>query len=1605
MELDAGEIERIVATVEGGAANIADIYPLAPLQEGLLLHHLMADGGADAYVLRMVAEFDSRDRLNGFTSALQQVIDRHDVLRTAIVWQGLREPVQVVRRHAVLPVTEVALDPQDADPVASLVAAGGASMDLGRAPLISLHITPAAPGGERWLGLVRVHHIVQDHTAVEVLFEEVAAFMAGSGEVLPVPLPFRNSVAQARGGVTRAEHERYFAGLLGDVTEPTAPFGLVDVRGDGTNAVQALLGLAPEVTGRLREVSRRLGVSAATVLHVAWARVLGAVSGRDDVVFGTVLFGRMNAGDGSDRVLGPFMNTLPVRIPVGELGVLGAVSGMRDQLAELLEHEHAPLALAQQASGVTGDLPLFTALFNYRHNTGPRPGEDLAGVRILLAQERTNYPLSLSVDDNGDGLALAVDAVSPLDPLAIGRLMRATTTSLVVALEEALSGDAELPLVAVDVLDDGERRRMLTDWNDTALDIEPTTVADLFEAQVELAPKATALVAPGIEMSYEELDQRANKLARHLMAIGVGPESLVGVCLERGVEAVVAVLGVVKAGGAYLPIDPEYPADRIAYMVEDAAPVVVLASHGTTGVVPANVTQLLMHDLTLPALDASVPPRVGARPQHPAYVIYTSGSTGRPKGVLVSHVGVASMVAGHARNLGVGPTSRVGQFASLSFDAFCWELFMALLSGAALVVIPQQRRLGSALAEYLTEQRVTHVTLPPAVLPGMDMSSIRTDMVLVVAGEACPPEVMASWARDRAMFNAYGPAETTVDATVWRCDPEAAEMAIGTPVVNTRVFVLDERLRPVPVGVAGELYVAGAGLARGYLGRPGLTAERFVANPFGDSGERLYRTGDQARWTADGRLVFAGRSDEQVKIRGFRIELGEVQSAVAAHSGVAQAAVVAREDVPGDKRLIAYVVAADGTGELALSVRDFVGERLPAYMVPSAVVVLDALPLSVNGKLDRKALPAPEYVSGSGRGPANAREEVLCEVFADVLGMDGVGVGVDDDFFALGGHSLLAIRLVEGLRERGVSVSVRALFQSPTPAGLAASAAGGEQVVVPENLIPEDAVEITQRMLPLVELSADEIDGIVASVDGRAANVADIYPLAPLQEGLLFHHLLAEGGDDTYVIPSVLEFDSRALLDGFLGALQQVVDRHDILRTSIVWERLREPVQVVWRRAELPVREVLLDPRDGDLVDQLLEAGGLSMDLGRAPLMDAHVTAGAGSDQWLVLLRMHHMVLDHTALEVLLDEVQAILSGRVDELAVPLPFRNFVAQARGGVARVEHEEHFAALLGDVSEPTAPFGLVDVRGDGAGAVQRRVRLADGLNGRLRGVARRLGTSPATVMHVAWSRVVAAVSGRADVVFGTVLFGRMNAGTGSDRIPGPFINTLPVRMRTDELGVLESVTAMRDQLAGLLEHEHAPLALAQRASGVAGDSPLFTSILNYRHNAAPSDEGLGGEAVGFRMIFARAHTNFPLSVAVDDDGDGFGLAVDALAPIDPDVVAGLVQTATESVVALLESVLEGGSDVPLSGVDVLGPDTRHQVLSGWNDTATEVSGVSVVGLFEAQVVRSPGAVAVVGDGVGVSFAELDVRANRLAHYLVSQGVGAESVVGLCLPRGVE
>ncbi len=1069
VNLNQDEIDRITAAIPGGTANVQDIYPLGPQQEGLLLHRLAVAEG-DAFLLRALFAADSRQHLDALLQALQSVIARHDVLRTAVLWEGLAEPVQVVLREATLKIETVTLDGEDGDIGEQLMARFDTRhfrLDLRQAPLMRVALAHDA-ANDRRLMLLLSHHLVFDHTSLEVFAEELRLRMTGRAGELPVPPQYRDYIAQTRTTARMQEHEEFFRRMLGDVDQPTLPFGLQDVMGNGAGITESRRAVDADLAARLRRQARELGVSTASLCHLAWALVLARASARDDVVFGTVLFGRLH-GEGADRAMGLFVNTLPLRVRLsgrcaGELA--GEVHAL---LAELLQHEHAPLSLAQRCSAVPAPAPLFSALLNYRYSDkdASSPGTHAwPGITLLSGEERTNYPFFLSIDDFGAELELTAQTSDVVSPSRLCAFMHTALENLVRALEDAPG----TPCHAIDVLPADEHARLQAFSNVSAAPSTPCTVLRLFEEQAQRTPHETALVHEGLSLSYSELNAAANRLAHRLIGLGIGPDRLVGVCLERSADLIVALLAILKAGGAYVPLDPDYPRGRLAQMLEDSAPAAVLTRRCLRGHLPA-VSPLVCLDDSDEAL-ARCPdgnPHIALLPDHLAYVLYTSGSTGKPKGVMVRHGGLADLVALQAQRLRAHGCRSMLQFASINFDMSVEEIFPALICGARLVIRPSSMRApDAAFLDLIRAHRIDALNLPTVFwhdwVQRLDAgeSTIPDSVKLVaVGGEKVYIEHYRRWARhaegrDGAWVNAYGPTEATVNATLYALPfsggEERRDMPIGRPLSNTRIHILDAGLNPVPVGVAGELHIGGSGLARGYLGRPDLTAEKFIPDPFSKTpGARLYKSGDLARFLPDGAIEYLGRLDNQVKIRGFRIELGEIESALAAHPAIRDAVATVRVE-GGMQRLIAYYTCNASVDAAAL--RAHLAACLPDYMVPAAYVPLDALPLLPNGKLNRNALPAPgedARLAGAFEKPQGEVEETLAGIWRDLLKLEQIGR--HDNFFDLGGHSLLAARMMARIQEAtGRPLPLSLLFRAPSIAQLAAAIAANDparHLVVP----------------------------------------------------------------------------------------------------------------------------------------------------------------------------------------------------------------------------------------------------------------------------------------------------------------------------------------------------------------------------------------------------------------------------------------------------------------------------------------------------------------------------------------------------------------------------
>ncbi|WP_161795328.1 non-ribosomal peptide synthetase, partial [Xanthomonas sp. GPE 39] len=1183
------------------------------------------------------------------------------------------------------------------------------------------------------------------------------------------------------------------------------------------------------------------------------------------------------------------------------------------------------------------------------------------------------------------------------------------------------------------LLDEAERHQVLTQWNATKADYpRDACVHALFEAQVARDPSAIAIVQNNVTLTYGELNARSNQLAHYLRELGVRPDDRVAVCVQRSVEMVVALLAVLKAGGAYVPLDPAYPSERLAYMQADCGALAMLTDTASRQLIEDITTSVVIVDLQTDSehwahLPDSNPDRYanGLTASHLAYVIYTSGSTGVPKGVMTEHRNVVGLFGATEERFEFSSDDVWTLFHSYAFDFSVWEIFGALLYGGRLVVVPwETARSPDAFHELVCRESVTVLNQTPSAFKSFiaaqgSSGSEHCLRMVIFGGEALDVAALKPWfERERNLathlVNMYGITETTVHVT-WRSltvtDVDwRGGSPIGRPIANTRTYILDGHGAPVPIGVVGELYIGGEGVARGYLNREDLTAARFIADPFSDTADaRMYRSGDLGRWRTDGTIEYVGRNDHQVKIRGFRIELGEIEARLSAHADVRECVVVALEGAAAgtEKRLVAYWVAAGHVTSEPLgaeSLRSWLSDTLPDYMVPAAYVQLDRLPLTPNGKLDHKALPAPDgsaYAAPAYEAPQGAIEQTIAAIWCDLLGLESIGR--HDNFFALGGHSLLVVTLTERMRQQGFHADLRTLFANPTLAALAA-ASGGLSIIVPPNRIEPDSVEITPEMLPLVELTQQQIDSIVAMTPGGSANIQDIYPLAPLQEGIFFHHLLQREGD-AYLLPNLIAFDSRSRLDVFVDALQCVIDRHDILRTAVLCEGLAAPVQVVWRHAPLLIEEVCLDgacDNVAELLQSRFDPSCWRMDVRQAPLMRGFAAYDPASSRWLLQLLSHHLALDHTTLEIVLDEIRCHLCAETASLPAPLPFRNFVAQAFLGVSVEEHEAYFRTMLGDVDEPCAPFGLLDVQGDGSDVEEVRIDLSDRLSALLRSQARALGVSVASLFHLAWAQVVARTTGHERVVFGTVLFGRMQGGAGADRTLGIFINTLPLRIEIDDVSVVESVRIVQQRLAGLLRHEHAPLSLVQRCSGVPAPAPLFTSLLNYRYSVQTEGSAETMAWDGIERISGHESTNYPLGVSVDDVGFGFSIKVQTQRPLVPARICTFLVNALEG----LADALAHAPETAVRDLDVLPEAERHQVLMQWNATTNDYPREACVHeLFEAQVARTPSAIAVVQGEVSLTYRELNARANGLAHSLRELGVCPDDRVAICMQRSVE
>ncbi|WP_339367599.1 amino acid adenylation domain-containing protein, partial [Photorhabdus luminescens] len=1335
------------------------------------------------------------------------------------------------RRSLQLSVTELTLDPIDGpvlDQLAQHFAPHYHRLDLNQAPL--LHFAIAQEDGGRWSVLQLLHHLIGDHTTLEVMNGEIQAYLAGQEENLPVPVPFRNLVAQARLGVSQVEHARFFTDMLSEVDQPTLPFGLTGVHWDGSQVTESYRMLPATLNDRLRSQARRLGVSLAALCHLAWAQVLSRTSGQAKVVFGTVLLGRMQAGQGADSGMGLFINTLPLRLDINDTSVQNSVQAAHTRLAELLDHEHASLALAQRCSRVPGEIPLFSALLNYRHNDQLTiPNKVVPGIEFLGAQERTNYPFVLCVEDGGFSLGLTAQVVQPFESERVCGYMQQALESLTAALEQC----PETPVKTLNILPAAEKKLLLETWNATETSYpDHGCIHRLFEQWAENNPDATALVYEEHTLSYAELNARANRLAHQLIALGVTPDQRVAVCVSRSPAMVVGVLAVLKAGGAYVPLDPVYTGERLAHILTDAAPAILLADNvGRDALGEDALARLTVLDPnSLPDQPDSNPQVPKLTAQHLAYVIYTSGSTGTPKGVMVEHRHILRLFDATESWYHFNRQDIWCLFHSIAFDFSVWELWGALRYGAKLALVPHAiARSPQELHQFVCQHGITVLNQTPSAFKAFIASYVANPLpdqlrYIIFGGEALDPSILKSWYALREetlpqLVNMYGITETTVHVTYRALnhhDVEQTTSPIGTRIPDLTLYLLDKYSQPVPLGAVGELYIGGAGVARGYLNRPELTAERFLPDTFSSEPDaRMYRTGDLARYLPDGNLEFLGRNDQQVKIRGFRIEPGEIEARLLEHPAVSEAVVLALDDGQ-DKRLVAYV-AAEADEALVNRLHTHLSMVLPDYMVPAAFVRLDAFPLTPNGKLDQRALPAPgeeDFARQVYAAPSGEMETTLAAIWRELLGVERISRY--DNFFALGGHSLLAVRMINRITALGIELPLSTLFTFPS------------------------LMTFAEAMRTQFDTLGEVLPAIVP------LSREDQLPLSFAQQRLWFLAQL-DGESETYNIPLALRLRGRLDITAWQQALDTLFARHEALRSIFVAVDGQPQVELLPVASGLPMRKYDLRNTldvDAQLASLSAQEASAPFDLARGPLIRSSLIQ-LTNDEHVFLLTQHHIVSDGWSLGILKSELEALYSAHLNQQPDPLPpltiqYPDYAAWQRQWLSaeRIQSQsDYWRSKLVD-----APV-LLDLPTDRPRSPQQSftgnilpVNLDAELTQSLKRLSEQQGVTLFMTLLAAWATVLSRLSGQEDLVIGTPSAGRSRQEVES--LIGFFVNTLALRMDLSGApNVAELLERVRQTALAAQEHQDLPfeqvVEIVQPPRRLA-HTPLFQVMFAWQNN---------------------------------------------------------------------------------------------------------------------------------------------------------------------------
>lgn len=1594
-----------------GMKNIADFYPLSPMQQGILFHCL-ADPKSGVYFDQFSCTIEGNLNIAAFHRAWQQVVNRHSILRTCFLWEGLKEPVQVVHRQVTLPFVHqdwrhLSSVAQQEQIEAFLSSDRCQGFNLTVAPLIRLVLIQLTDYSYHFIW--SSHHLLLDGWSVPLIFQEVLAFYKtfaqGQTLFLPSPRPYRDYIVWLQ-QQNLSEAETFWRQTLKGFTAPTKIGENQNNQQTSTdNYKEQQLRLQASTTAALQSLAQKHQLTLNTLVQGAWALLLNRYSGEADVLFGVTVSGRPAALPKAESMVGLFINTLPFRVKVDpEAFLLPWLKQVQVQQVETRQYEYSPLVEIQGWSEVNRGLPLFESILvfeNYPVDISlSEPGLDLA-IKNFRSIEQTNYPLTLSVIPGKELLlTIAYNEGERFAAATIERMLGHLATLL-----NTMVANPQQRLKELSLLTAAEKQQLLVEWNSTKSHYpQDLCIHQLFEAQVERTPDAVAVVFADQQLTYRELNCRANQLAHELQKLGVGPEVLVGVCVERSLETVIAILAILKAGGAYIPLDPSYPPQRLALMLEDAKPLVLLTQARLVAELPPHTAKVILIDNNFSNIPVTLHnPISGAKPENLAYVIYTSGSTGRAKGVAIQHSSLVNAYFAweETYHLHTDVTCHL-QMASFSFDVFSGDLVRAVCSGGKLVLCPRDLLLSPQdLYNLMVKEKVDCAEFVPAVLRNLmqylEESQQQLDFMRLLI---CGSDVWYTKEYQKfrnfcgshtRLINSFGLTEATIDSSWFETTTQELVndqlVPIGRPLANTELYIFDSNLQPVPIGVPGELYIGGYSLARGYLHRPDLTCEKFIPHPHSNEpGVRLYKTGDLARYLPSGDIDYIGRIDHQVKLRGFRIELGEIEAVISQHPAISASVVIVREDDTANKTLVAYITLHPDQTLTIPELRRFLEAKLPNYMLPTAFVILEALPLTPNGKIDRRSLPAPDptqLISESNLvAPSTPVEEMLAGIWAEVLGIQKVGI--HDNFFELGGHSLLATRVISQLRQVfKVELPLRSLFNQPTVAGLA-----------------KEIEKATKADLGL------EIPPIQ-----RISRTADL-PLSFAQQRLWFLAQL-EPDSPFYNIIDTVHLQGQLNLAALEQSFNEILRRHEALRTNFKTvegqpvafiSSVTSQLLTVIDLAELPAAQ-----RETKVKELALAEAQQPFNLETDTLLRVKLLS-LSEQEYVILLTMHHIVSDGWSTSVLVHELatlyEAFCHGQPSPLPeLPIQYIDFAAWQKqwltgevleSQLAYWRQQLHGAPAVLELPTDHPRPAVQSFRG-----ATHSFRLSPEQTVALKTLSQQAGSTLFMTLLAAFKTLLYRYTGNNDIVIGSPIANRNHREI--EGLIGFFVNTLV--LRTDLSGnpsFRELLRRVREVALGAYAHQDVPFEkLVEKLQPQRNLSytPLFQVmfVLQNAHSleielpsltlsTLESDSG----TAKFDLTLYMAETASGMIGSVEYNTDLF----------EPQTIQRLAehfQRLLSGIVANPEQRLE---ELPL-----LSEAEQQQLLVEWNDTETEYPNQCIHQLFAAQVERTPDAVAVVFQDEQLTYTQLNQRANQLAHYLQKLGVKPEVLVGICLPRSIE